>query len=83
MSLPVTVNDVVDVGEQFVIEAVYEVNVTGADQLYEVAPPALRVSVVPLQMVSIAETLTVGLGTGLTVKVLVLVHPLLSAPVME
>ena len=51
-------------------------------QLYVEAPPAVRDVLVPLQIVTEGETVTVGLGFTVTVTVAVLVHPFASVPVI-
>ena len=50
-------------------------------QLYVEAPLAVSEVLLPLQMVTEGETVTVGLGFTVTVTVAVLVHPFASVPV--
>jgi hypothetical protein len=76
--VPVTVYVVIAVGETLTVAPVSEPGI----HVYVVAPVAVMATELPLQMVVVGEdTLTVGVGLTVIVRVAVLVQPFAAVPV--
>jgi hypothetical protein len=80
--VPVTVYVVVDEGEAETVLVLVELNPEAGLQIYVVAPDAVNIDELPLQIVcDVAETVTLGTGFTVTLAIAVSIHPAAFVPV--